>query len=102
MKTHPENIATAPQLIPVRHPNAAAKKRAARTARASRERATAGFESEAGFTQASAPVAIEPSLQSEVKDRLTELGSALARAAVVETGARGRESHDNLKFDSPD
>src|SRR5438045_3559938 len=42
-KTHPENIAAAPLMIPVRHPNAAAKKRQARAAQMSTPALTAAL-----------------------------------------------------------
>jgi hypothetical protein len=42
-KTHPENVAIAPLLMPIRHPNAAAKKRQARAASMAAPALTAAF-----------------------------------------------------------
>ena len=51
-KTHPENVATAPLLMPVRHPNAKEKKRQARAAKMSAHAVTPAFRNGPGVHEA--------------------------------------------------
>jgi hypothetical protein len=65
-KTHPENVATAPLLTPVRHPEAAAKKRLARTAGQSAPGSVAALRNERTGNKSTVPPNTESFSSGEV------------------------------------
>ena len=91
-KTHPENVATAPLRMPVRHPNAAAKKRNARAARMSAPTLVAALRNEPKVQGPSLPQPVEsggagrtdgPDPEASLTSQSVEFGS-LACPAYAE------------------
>jgi hypothetical protein len=96
-KTHPENIATAPLRMPIRHPNAAAKKRRARTASLSAPDPVASLRSDSRANSLESSTTVEACFTGAPNESGVET-CFTAGSVSLETGVAGPSAHELIQI----
>jgi hypothetical protein len=97
-KTHPENVATAPLLMPVRHPNAAAKKRRARTASVSAPDSMAALRSAARVNSPEPPPPVEACFTGAAAESGVEAHFTAASDESLQTPGTGQSVNEPIQI----